>query len=97
MLPDQDDDGLNRTIRRSLGLRLAWLLDHGHLPEALRELSAAVKEDGNDGAHAGTLNKVDAEDLLDFTVALLERMYTEPARLRLAKQRREERRAKPRV
>jgi hypothetical protein len=38
------------------------------------------------------LNKADAEDLLDFTVALLERLYTEPERLKLAKARREERR-----
>jgi len=36
-------------------------------------------------AHAGTLNKIDAQDLLDFTHALLERLYTEPERLRLAK------------
>jgi hypothetical protein len=50
------------------------------------------KEDGNDGAHAGTLTKEDAEDLLDFATALFERMYTEPERLRLARERREKRR-----
>ena len=92
-LPGQDIDGLNAKIRRSLGLRLVWLFDHGCLPEALRELSSTVKEDGNDGAHVGSLKKEDAEDLLDFTVALLERMYTEPERLRLATQRRQDRRA----
>lgn len=54
-----------------------------------------MKEDGNDGAHAGTLSREETEDLLDFSVTLLERMYTEPARLRLAKERREERRATP--
>jgi hypothetical protein len=51
-----------------------------------------VREDGNDGAHDGTLGKEDAEDLLDFTTALLERIYTEPERLRLAQERREKRR-----
>ena len=55
-------------------------------------MSSCVKDDGNDGAHAGTLKKADAEDILDFTVALLERMYTEPERLRLAKARRDSRR-----
>ena len=60
-LPDQDDNGLNRSTRRSLGLRLAWLFDNGHLPIALRDLSAAVKEDGNDGAHAGTLSREETE------------------------------------
>ena len=91
-LPEADRDGLNSKIRRNLGLRLPWLFDHGLLPEALRELSSCVKEDGNDGAHAGTLKKDDAEDLLDFTSTLLERIYTEPERLRLAKERREKRR-----
>jgi hypothetical protein len=42
--------------------------------------------------HAGTLKKEDAQDLLDFATALLERIITEPARLRLAKERREKRR-----
>lgn len=91
-LPQTDEQGLNAKTRRDLGLRLPWLFDHGHLPEALRDLSACIKEDGNDGAHAGTLSKSDADDLLDFTVALLERMYTEPERLRLAKERRDSRR-----
>jgi hypothetical protein len=50
--------------------------------------------DGNDGAHVGSLKKTDAEELLDFTVALLERMYTEPEKLRLAKDRRDSRRSK---
>jgi hypothetical protein len=92
LLPDQDTAGLNRQIRRSLGLRLKWLFDNNRLPEALRELSVCVKEDGNDGAHDGTLTKQEAEDLLDFTCILLERLYTEPERLRLAQQRRDARR-----
>ncbi|MBI3370532.1 MAG: DUF4145 domain-containing protein [Betaproteobacteria bacterium] len=94
-LPATDERGLNAKIRRNLGMRLPWLIDNGLLPEALRELSSCVKEDGNDGAHAGTLSKEDADDLLDFTIALLERMYTEPERLRLAKERRESRRKPP--
>lgn len=92
-LPSQDVEGLNNKIRRSLGLRLDWLFDKKILPEALRELSHCIKEDGNDGAHAGTLSQADAEDLLDFTVALLERLYTEPKRLALAKERRAARRS----
>lgn len=91
LLPD-DDEGLNSKIRRNLGLRLPWLFEHHLLPESLRELSSCIKEDGNDGAHEGSLKKEDAEDLLDFTTALLERLYTEPERLRLAKERREQRR-----
>jgi len=93
MLPEADTHGLNARTRRDLGLRLPWLFDNGLLPEALRELSACIKEDGNDGAHAGTLQAADAGDLLDFTGVLLERIYTEPARLREAQSRRDARRA----
>lgn len=82
----------NYKTRRDLGLRLPWLFDNNVLPEDLRDLSHAVKEDGNDGAHAGTMTAEDVDDLLDFTTALLERMYTEPTRLKLARERREARR-----
>jgi len=92
LLPEEDPPGLNREVRRSLGLRLKWLFDNNKLPENLRGLSTCIKEDGNDGAHAGTLGKADAEDLLDFTYALLVRLYTEPESLRQAQLRRQERR-----
>jgi hypothetical protein len=39
------------------------------------------------------LTKEDALDLQDFTVALLERVFTEPERLKLAEERRAQRRA----
>ncbi len=92
-LPEGDVPGLNARTRRDLGLRLPWLFDNGFLPKELRGLSSCIKEDGNDGAHAGTLKKGDAQDLLDFTVALLERIFTEPERLRLAEARRTSRRS----
>ena len=92
-LPEGDAPGLNSKTRRDLGLRLPWLFEHRYLPEDLRDLSHCIKEDGNDGAHQGTLTEADALDLLDFTEALLKRVYTEPERLRLAKERRDARRA----
>lgn len=95
MLPSEETPGLNSKTRRDLGLRLPWLFANGRLPEPLKELSSCIKEDGNDGAHAGSLSEADASDLLDFSTALLERIYTEPARLRLAKERRDARRAQP--
>jgi hypothetical protein len=87
-----DPPGLNDRVRRTLGLRLKWLFDNNFLPTTLRPLSISIKEDGNDGAHDGTLTKSDADDLLDFTILLLERLYTEPERLRLAEERRNQRR-----
>jgi len=88
LLPKDGTQGPPAKVRRSLGLRMTWLLDNGTLPEALRELSTCIKEDGNDGAHEGTLTQIDAEDIKDFTLVLLERLYTEPARVRLASERR---------
>ena len=90
--PKTDAEGLTNHIRRTLGLRLTWLFDHGLLPKELKGLSTCIKEDGNDGAHQGTLGKADADDLLDFSTRLLERLFTEPQRLRLAEERRAARR-----
>lgn len=92
LLPEQDVDGLNAKIRRSLGFRLNWLFETKRIDPAMQELSHCVKEDGNDGAHEGTLSKDDAEDLREFTTVLLDRIYSYPERLRLAGLRREGRR-----
>ena len=88
MLPEGKVEDLNAKTRRDLGLRLPWLFDKNKLPESLRELSSCIKDDGNDGAHEGTLSEEDAGDMLDFTYAMLERLYTEPKRIELAKERR---------
>ncbi len=67
--------------RRDLGLRLQWLFDNKLLPEDLHSLAQCIKEDGNDGAHRGSLTATDVEDMLDFTTHLLERRYTIPGRV----------------
>lgn len=95
LLPNENTPSLNAKIRRDLGLRLPWLFENGKLSGDLRELSKCIREDGNDGVHTGLLTKEDAEDLLDFTSTLLERMFTEPGRLRLAQARRDARRDAP--
>jgi Domain of unknown function (DUF4145) len=95
LLPAPEDSTLqpNSKTRRDLGLRLAWLFHNGLLPTSLQELAKCIREDANDGAHVGNLIKADAEDLLDFTTTLLERIYTEPKRLELAESRRMARRS----
>lgn len=93
LIPEGEVEGLNPRVRRDLGLRLPWLFTNDLLPAVLHDLSTCIKDDGNDGAHAGTLGKEDAEDMLDFTTSLLERLYTEPENLSLAQIRRETRRA----
>lgn len=95
IIPKEEGKAPNAKIRRSLGLRLIWLFENGLLPSGLRDLSECIKDDGNDGAHDGSLTKHDADDLMDFTIALLERLYTEPERLKKASERRAARRAAP--
>lgn len=72
----------------SIHSRLIWIFDNNILPADLEDLSRSIKDDGNDAAHDGSLSKGDAEDLLDFTYILLERVYTEPERVKIATQRR---------
>lgn len=95
MLPDPGADEAQPTKRQRYVLfdRIEWLIGYGHLPAGLAELAHCVRQDGNDGAHDGSLGPEDAADMLDFTVALLERVYTEPARLAAARDRQTARRA----
>ncbi|MFH1813389.1 MAG: DUF4145 domain-containing protein [Pseudomonadota bacterium] len=92
LLPPAAEGEPNAKTRRELGLRLEYLFGQGKLPNDLKELSACVKDNGNDGAHDGNLSVEDAEDLLDFTFELLARIFTEPARIRIATERRSARR-----
>ena len=92
LMPETKIKGLNAKTRRDLGLRLPWLFNNGKLPEEMRERSRCIREDGNDDAHSGNLKKSDAEAILDFSSLLLERLYTEPAKLELANKRRKARR-----
>lgn len=91
ILPKDDVNGLNNKIRRSLGFRLEWLFENKVISDSLKELASCIKDDGNDGAHEGILNKTDLEDVFDFTYLLLERLYTEPKRIELANERRAKR------
>lgn len=80
--------------RLTLSRRLNWLFDNTHVPSDLRDLATCINDDGNDAAHIAGLNKEDAEDLLDFSRELLRRIYTEPARVKKANERRKYRRDK---
>lgn len=95
-LPNEGTEGgPNNHQRRYLAPRLEWLFEQKRLPEDLQELSTAVKDYGNDGAHDGTLDDNEADDLYDFAYAVLDRLYTQPERVSQMRARRDERRAKP--
>lgn len=92
LLPEEN--GPNAKVQRSLGLRLNWLFENGHLPSDLKNLAVCIQQDGNDGAHDGALGQEDAEDIRDFSYELLRRLYTDPKRIENAELRRAERREK---
>ncbi|PNY74498.1 DUF4145 domain-containing protein [Stenotrophomonas pavanii] len=91
LVPSPDQGGPSPKVARDLGLRLPWLFANGKLPQDLLDLSVCIKDDGNDGVHRGSLSSEEAEDLLDFTVELLRRLYTEKERVRLARERKDAR------
>ena len=94
LLPAEDvEGGPNKHQRRNLAPRLAWLFENGCLPEDLKDLSDAVKANGDDGAHRGALDESEAQDIYDFAFALLDRLYSQPARLAAAALRRAQRRS----
>lgn len=96
LLPDPSDQSVEQPKahqRWNLKARIEWLLDQQKLPPELADLLDNLREDGNDGAHAGTLRQADVDDVADFTNLLLQRLFTDPVRLRLARERRDARRA----
>ncbi|HHP4933482.1 TPA: DUF4145 domain-containing protein [Acinetobacter baumannii] len=92
ILKKNEELGPTREDKKSIHTRLNWIFKHNLLNRALEDLSRCIKDDGNDGAHDGNLTNTEADDLLDFTYELLEQVYTQPERIRLAQVRREERR-----
>ena len=82
----------NSHEKRSLGRRLDRLFKEGHLSPRLKALSQCIKDDGDDGAHKGGLGKVEAENMQDFAILLLEELYTTPKEVELAQERTKARR-----
>ena len=79
--------------RLTLRRKLDWCLDNGKLPEKLRDLSKAVREDGNEAAHGGTVDMTKARDQEDFTIEILTERFTRPEEIRLKLKARETRKA----
>lgn len=80
---------------KKLSVKVKCLLAEKILPEDLKEIANYIILDGNDGLHNRMLTKDDAVGLLEFTVMLLGRIYTEPERIkRMTKKRDERKKAK---
>lgn len=79
--------------RHNLKPRLEWLFAQGKIRDTLHDLAHCIREDGNEGAHAGSVEKDEAEEILEFTERLLTELFTEPERIKLAKERQANRKA----
>lgn len=91
--PPAEGDGPNNQQKNFLKPRISYLIDSGQLPPDLEALLENLKDDGNDGAHDGGLTEAEAHDAGDFAFEMLKRVYTDPKRLELAAERREQRRS----
>ena len=83
-----DGPPADKRTRFNLKPRLEWLFGNSLLPREVAALADSIREDGNDGVHNTPLGEADALDVQDFTVELLEALYTLPGRLREAEARR---------
>lgn len=79
-------------IRKDLRLRLDWLIAQSRLPMQLAPIVDSVREDGNDAAH-DRIGPDEARDLEDFTVVLLEVLFSLPGQIEANRLRREARRS----
>ncbi|MET4259869.1 hypothetical protein ABIC09_004827 [Bradyrhizobium sp. S3.12.5] len=78
--------------RFNLKPRLEWLFANNLLPKDVEVPADCIREDANDAVHNAPLGKDDALDIQDFTVELLEALFTLPGRLKEAEARRAARR-----
>ncbi len=90
-----NEPDITKHQKENMAARIDWLFEKKKLPDNLKELADCIRQDGNDGAHDGTLGKDEADDLLDFTIQILEHFYTQPAKAEESRRRRAERKAKP--
>lgn len=90
--PAGTEGGPTDRQRKTLFTRIQWLIGEGRISQDLEDLATCIREDGNDGVHECSLGEDDANDNLDFTEALLRRLYTEPTRVLIAQDRRSARR-----
>ncbi|RBP80958.1 uncharacterized protein DUF4145 [Shewanella putrefaciens] len=89
-----DDTLTTHRQKNILAERLEWLFDNKHWPASLKDMVTCIRQDGNDGAHDGELGKDEAYDIMDFSYMVLEKIYTEPERIRISQERRLSRKQK---
>lgn len=78
----------------TLANRVTFLFEKQVIPNDLKALIDNIRLDGNDAVHEGSTEREEAEDLLDFSELLLERIYTMKKQIEIAQARRLTRRNK---
>jgi len=83
----------NNHQKSNLAPRLDFLIDNGYLPNALHDLVHCIRDDGNVAAHQGEVTNDEAQEMMDLTLQVLTRVYTEPCNLAAIKARQAARKA----
>ncbi|MDI2090907.1 DUF4145 domain-containing protein [Commensalibacter oyaizuii] len=77
--------------QQNLYNRIELLFDTQHITKKLRDFANEIRLEGNIAVHEGTIDQNNLQDLFDFIIALLEELYTQPRKLELAREKRNQR------
>ncbi len=94
MISKETEEDIPQDVINKLAPRIDWLFAKDKIPSDLKDIASIIRQDGNDGVHDGTLERIDAINMLEFTTELLEDIYTRKAKKENANKRTKERRAK---
>lgn len=74
-----------------LHVQIKNLFKQGKIKEDIKDFADEIRLDGNYAVHEGKMNQENLQDLFEFTIALLEDIYTRKKRLELSRERRAQR------
>lgn len=81
----------NEEQERKLFDGIKTLSEKNIISKKIYNFAEEIRSDGNYAAHKGEMSLENLEDLFDFTIALLEDVYTQPKKLELSRERRAQR------
>lgn len=81
----------NEEQERKLFDGIKTLSEKNIISKKIYNFAEEIRSDGNYAAHEGEMSLENLEDLFDFTIALLEDVYTQPKKLELSRERRAQR------
>lgn len=81
----------NQEPEKKLSDGIKILSEKNLISKRIQDFANEIRFDGNYAAHEGKMDQENLQDLFDFTIALLEDVYTQPKKLELSRERRAQR------